>query len=348
MTSHDAQIVLTLAELFALARRTLVHHGMSHAHADAVARVIMQGQRDECHSHGLYRLLGCVRSAQSGKVDLRAEPTLRDVAPGVLAVDAHYGFSPLAFETGLPVLADKARKQGLAAMAINRCFHFSALWPEVEAIAAQGLVGLAMTPSHSWVAPAGGTRGVFGTNPLAFAWPRAGTHPFVFDFATSAIARGDIELHAREGKPIPSHWALDRDGHPTTDARAALDGAMQTFGGHKGSALAAMIELLAGALIGDLTSMESQAFDDGAGASPCHGELVIAIDPQRFAGSDEPAAQARAERLFDAVTGQGARLPSQRRFDARARSERHGVRVPAPLYRDVVALCPDVAGPAKS
>jgi LDH2 family malate/lactate/ureidoglycolate dehydrogenase len=279
-----------------------------------------------------------VRSVRSGKVDPRAEPTLRDVSPGVLAVDAHYGFSLLAFETGLPRLAEKARTQGIAAMAINRCFHFSALWPEVEAIAAQGLVGLAMNPSHSWVAPAGGTRGVFGTNPIAFAWPRAQGHPFVFDFATSAIARGDIELHAREGKPIPPHWAIDRDGQPTTDARAALEGAMQTFGGHKGSALAAMVELLAGALIGDLTSMESQAFDEGAGASPCHGELVIAIDPQRFLGSDYAAGQARAERLFDAIVDQGARLPSQRRFEARERSERYGVRVPRALYDDVMGL----------
>ncbi|MBN3853501.1 Ldh family oxidoreductase [Paraburkholderia sp. Ac-20340] len=319
MAEPAEDVALSLSELFDLARRALVLHGVSAAHAEAIARVITQGQRDECHSHGLYRLLGCVRSVRSGKVDPRAEPTVRDVSPGVLAVDAHYGFSLLAFETGLPRLAEKARTQGIAAMAINRCFHFSALWPEVETIAAQGLVGLAMNPSHSWVAPAGGTRGVFGTNPIAFAWPRAQGHPFVFDFATSAIARGDIELHAREGKPIPPHWAIDRDGQPTTDARAALDGAMQTFGGHKGSALAAMVELLAGALIGDLTSMESQAFDDGAGASPCHGELVIAIDPQRFLGSDHAAGQARAESLFDAIVDQGARLPSQRRFEARER-----------------------------
>lgn len=338
MTDQSAGVVLSLDELFALARKALMHHGMSSAHADAIARVITQGQRDECHSHGIYRLLGCVRSVRSGKVDPCAEPTLRDVSPGVLAVDAHYGFSLLAFETGLPVLAEKARTQGLAAMAINHCFHFSALWPEVEAIAAQGLVGLAMNPSHSWVAPAGGTRGVFGTNPIAFAWPREHGHPFVFDFATSAIARGDIELHAREGKPIPAHWAVDSEGQPTTDARAALEGAMQTFGGHKGSALAAMVELLAGALIGDLTSMESQAFDAGAGASPCHGELVIAFDPRRFMGADYQAGQERAERLFEAVVGQGARLPSQRRFDARERSERDGVRVPQALYDDVMRL----------
>ncbi|WP_028226675.1 Ldh family oxidoreductase [Paraburkholderia ferrariae] len=338
MSEAGADVILSLDELDSLAREVLLRHGASPAHADAIARVIVQGQRDECHSHGIYRLIGCVRSIRSGKVDPRAEPALRDIAPGLLAVDANHGFSLLAFETGLPRLADKARSQGIAAMAINRCFHFSALWPEVEAIAALGLVGLAMNPSHSWVAPEGGKRPVFGTNPIAFAWPRPGSNPFVFDFATSAIARGDIELHAREGKPIPEHWAFDSDGMPTTDARAALDGAMRTFGGHKGSALAAMVELLAGALIGDLISMESQAFDAGAGASPYHGELVIAIDPRRFLGDDYRAGQARAEKLFEAVTGQGARLPSQRRFEARSRSERNGVRIPAQLHRDVMAL----------
>ncbi|RAD84531.1 oxidoreductase, partial [Burkholderia multivorans] len=83
-----------------------------------------------------------------------------------------------------------------------------------------------------------------------------------------AIARGDIELHAKQGKPIPPEWAIDAQGRPTTDPQAALQGAMRTFGGHKGSALAAMVELLGGALIGDLTSRESMDFDEGVGATP--------------------------------------------------------------------------------
>ncbi|OLF55585.1 Ldh family oxidoreductase [Pseudomonas chlororaphis] len=331
-------VTLSLAEVHELSLEVLTRHGLSDAHARAIAEVITQGQRDECHSHGLYRLLGCVRSLREGKVEPLAVPSVRSISAGVLEVDAHYGYSLLAFQTGLPLLAQKARSQGIAAMAIKRCFHFSALWPEVEAIAAEGLVGLAMNPSHSWVAPAGGKQPVFGTNPLAFAWPRPSGQPFVFDFATSAIARGDIELHARQGKAIPAHWAIDAQGQPTTDARAALQGAMQTFGGHKGSALAAMIELLAGALIGDLTSAESMAFDAGVGAAPCHGELLLAFDPKVFLGQDHEQGLARAEGLFAAITGQGARLPSQRRFEARARSVKDGVQIPRALFDDIQAL----------
>lgn len=333
-------ITLSLDEVRAQSYRVLTHHGLSEAHARVIAEVITQGQRDECHSHGVYRLLGCVRSVREGKIDPQAEPSVRHISAGVLEVDAHYGYSLLGFHTGLPLLAQKARSQGIAAMVIKRCFHFSALWPEVEAIAASGLVGLAMNPSHSWVAPAGGRHPVFGTNPLAFAWPRPGGHPFVFDFATSAIARGDIELHARQGTPIPSHWAIDAQGQPTTNASAALQGAMQTFGGHKGSALAAMIELLAGALIGDLTSAESMAFDEGVGATPCHGELVLAFDPQVFLGEGYQQGLERAEGLFAAIAQQGARLPSQRRFEARARSLEQGVQVPRALWNDIQALLP--------
>ncbi|NBF04459.1 oxidoreductase [Pseudomonas sp. Fl5BN2] len=331
-------ITLSLDEVRSLSFQVLTRHGLSEAHSQAIADVITQGQRDECHSHGVYRLLGCVRSVREGKIDPRAEPSLRHISPGVLEVDAHYGYSLLGFHTGLPILLEKARSQGIAAMVIKRCFHFSALWPEVEAIAAAGLVGLAMNPSHSWVAPAGGRHPVFGTNPLAFAWPRPAGNPFVFDFATSAIARGDIELHARQGKPIPSHWAIDAEGLPTTDAKAALQGAMQTFGGHKGSALAAMIELLAGALIGDLTSAESMAFDEGVGATPCHGELVLAFDPKVFLGEAYQEGLQRAERLFEGIARQGARLPSQRRFEARERSLEHGVQISRELLEEIRGL----------
>jgi delta1-piperideine-2-carboxylate reductase len=243
-----------------------------------------------------------------------------------------------AFERGLPLLVKAARTHGLAALAINRCFHFSALWPEVEAITAHGLAALAMTPSHAWVAPSGGRSPVFGTNPIAFGWPRPGPYPFVFDLATSAIARGDLELHRRAGTPLPAGAGVDAQGRPSTDPQAVVQGAMLAFGGHKGSALSAMVELMAGALIGDWGSRESLDFDAGAGATPCHGELILAFDPSRMSGGDPAAHQAQAEHLFAAITGQGARLPSQRRFEARERSLREGVRVPRPLYEEVCAL----------
>jgi LDH2 family malate/lactate/ureidoglycolate dehydrogenase len=332
-------VSLALDEVHALALEVLTHHGLSQAHAAAISRVIVAGERDECHSHGVFRLLMCTRTLREGKVACEAEPMINHRSPAIVAVDAQFGFSPLAFEVGSQHLVEKVRRTGIAALVINNCFHFSALWPEVESLAAHNICALAMTPAHACVAPAGGRLAVFGTNPIAFSWPRPGGNPYVFDFATSAVARGEIELYRRSGRPLPLGWGIDADGAPTTDAAIVLQqGAMLTFGGYKGSALATMIELLAGPLLGDLTSLESMAIDGAIGGTPRHGELILAFDPSFFSFSAPGADQARAEHLFDAITSQGARLPSQRRFEARARSIAQGVRIPLALHEDILAL----------
>jgi delta1-piperideine-2-carboxylate reductase len=331
-------IALSLQEVEELAEAILRRHGFSEPHVTAVARAVLAGERDECASHGLWRLLGCIETLRAGKVSADAEPEVIDQAPSIVRVDARGGFAQVAFERGAPVLVEKARANGIAALAINRCVHFSALWTELEVLTEAGLVALACTPSHAWVAPAGGSKPLFGTNPIAFGWPRAGKNPFIFDFATSAIARGEIQLHERAGKAIPLGWGIDAAGQPSTDASAVLNGAMLTFGGHKGSALSAMVELIAGPLIGDLTSVESQAWDAGTKSSPYHGELLIALDPKRFLGDAVEEHLARAEALFDGIRNQGARLPSQRRYEARERSLKDGVKIPEKLYEDLQGL----------
>lgn len=335
-------IHLTLADAHALVASILSRAGFSEAHARTLTNTIVAGERDGCASHGLYRTLVCVHSLRTGKVDGAIMPSVHDQAPSIVRVDARGGYSLLAFEAGLPHLVDKARRQGIAAMAINHCVHFSALWPEVERLAEAGLVALACNPSHAWVAPAGGRSPLLGTNPFAFGWPRPGKDPYVFDFATSAVARGELELRRRAGEPIPEGVAIDAAGRATTDPQAVVDGgAMLTFGGHKGSALSTMIELIAGPLIGDLTSMESLRHDGGAGASPYHGELVLALDPSRFIGGDPSPHMARAEALLEAFAPSGARLPSQRRYRARASSLADGLQIPAPLHAELVALRDD-------
>ncbi|MDF5810394.1 Ldh family oxidoreductase [Pseudomonas aeruginosa] len=242
------------------------------------------------------------------------------------------GSSQCAFRLGLPHLLEKARSQGIAAMAVNRCVHFSALWVEVEALTEAGLVALATTPSHAWVAPAGGRQPIFGTNPIAFGWPRPDGPPFVFDFATSAVARG--RSSCTNAPASRSRWAggwTSRASRPPMPA-AALQGAMLTFGGHKGSAPAAMVELLAGPLIGDLTSAESLAYDEGS-----------AFFSLRWRTADRHRSAAHARRLGggapgarrDAVRGiveQGARCP---RSDAskRANAAPGTATIPEALHR---------------
>lgn len=308
-----------------LVESIFVRAGVSAVQAGPLARVITAGERDACKSHGIYRIAGCLRTVKGGKADPSAVPTLADDGSAFIRTNAGGGFSNAAFELGVPVLVERARAQGLAALVINDCVHFAALWPEIEALTAQGLAALAMCPSYAAVAPAGGSQPLFGTNPFAFGWPRPGGDPYVFDFATSVIARGDIELYQRAGKPLPDGWAIDADGAPTTDPDAALSGALLPFGGHKGSAIATMIELLAGPMIGDLTSPEALDVLGTMRLAPRHGELILAFDPLRFAAGRGTDPFARAEVLFAAILGQGARLPSQRRYVARAASLAAGI-----------------------
>ncbi len=330
---------LGLQEINDLSLSVLKRAGYGKAHAAAISELIVTCQMDDCQSHGLYRLLMCAQTMQAGQIDGNVTPEITVGDTAIVRADARGGMSLLAFEQALPALIEKSRSHGIAALAINNCFHFSALWPEVERLSAVGLAGLAMVPSHAWVAPAGGARGSLGTNPIAFSWPRAGKAPFTFDFATSGFARGEIELYKRAGKALPEGVAIDKDGNPTTDPQAAMEGAMLTFGGYKGSALSIMIELLAGPLIDDLTSLESMEFAAGAGGAPYHGEIILAFDPQHFSAGRVAQNDARAERLFADIEDQGARLPSQRRYAARARNLARGyVEIPQPLYDDLLAL----------
>lgn len=314
---------LTYPELHALLAATLRTGGYNDAHADAIAAVLAQAERDQCRSHGIYRLTGILKSRRAGQNHGAREPTI-DNPPerAILKIDAHGEFSPLAFSRGAPLLAEKARRYGIAAMAINHCLHLSALWPEVETLAGLGVGALAMCPSSAYVAPSGGNAPLLGTNPLAFAWPNGDAPPYVYDFATSVAARGEIELHRLDGKTLPDGWGIDADGAPSRDPAAVLAGALLPFGGHKGSAISTMIEILAAVWIGDHLSSESSEADGGL--APNHGTLHIALDPAAFAATDRLA---HAEKLLAAIRAQGARLPSERRYAARAAAVKDGIAI---------------------
>jgi LDH2 family malate/lactate/ureidoglycolate dehydrogenase len=328
---------LSLDEIHSLANTILVGKGFSEEQASAIADTVTAAERDGCQSHGLFRIPFYVKALQHEHSDPKVAPTVTVTESSVVHVDAHGGFCPLALSIGEPLLVAKARKHGIAALAIHDTYNIAALWPEVERLASQGLVAFAFTGANSYVAPAGGIKPLFGTNPMAFGFPRDGHPPLVFDQASSASARGEIQLHQREGKSIPEGWAIDKNGESTTDPDAALAGAQLPFGGHKGSSIALMVELLAGALIGDLFSYESAAKDTKGIGAPLGGEFIMAIDPAHCSGSANPLV--RAEQLFAEVLGQpGTRLPSQRRYSTRVKHLEDGVDVSMKMLDDLVAL----------
>jgi|EP01043_Picozoa_sp_COSAG02_P051897 delta1-piperideine-2-carboxylate reductase len=230
---QPSQQHLTLAEARSLCHRALTMSGLHRTGADAVTEVVTAAERDECRSHGLFRVPGYCAALRQGIVDGAVRPTVQDVAPAVVRVDAGGGFAPPALLAGRAALVTKARANGIASLAIHNSRHFAALWWEVEDFAREGLVALAFVNSRSYVAHHGGKRRLYGTNPMAFAFPRlpplhdAGgsspvedfsLEPLVWDQASSAMARGEISLHEQAGKPLPPGAAIDCHGEPTTDA----------------------------------------------------------------------------------------------------------------------------------
>ncbi len=304
-------VSLSLSEIEQLALSAFSSQGCCPDNAAALARTVTGAERDGSVSHGLFRVPGYIASLNSGKVKGDAQPVIDQSLASVISVDGDFGFAPLALERGLPVLAEAARKTGIAVMRVVNNFHFAALWPETEYLAEQGLMGLACTAFKPSVAPAGAKQAFFGTNPLSFAWPRPQGTPLVFDMATSMLAKGDVQIAARDGHAVPPGTGLGPDGEPSTDPAEILKGVLLPFGGYKGSAIAMMVELLSAGMTGDYFSYEAARHDNNDGGPAKGGEFVLAISPELVAG---PGWAAHSEDFITALGAlEGIRLPGQRR-----------------------------------
>jgi len=332
-----SDINLDLTQVHSLATHVLTHNGCNHENARAVADTITAAERDLCHSHGLFRLPGYVASLKSGKVNGNASPRIEKLTPGVVRIDGDNGYAPLALKTARDPLANSAKENGIAAASLIKVHHFAALWVEIESLTERGLCAMAFTAYTPSVAPAGGTQPFYGTNPMAFGWPRPGKTPMVFDQATATQARGEVMIAARDGETLPPGVGIDSEGNPTTDPNEVLKGCLLPFGGYKGASIALMIELLVGPLIGERCSFEAAQADNKDGGPPRGGELLIAIDPRRFGSSENPIEH--ADRLFNALLAQkGTRLPGARRVRNRSLSAKQGISIPRSLYEKIQSL----------
>lgn len=326
---------LTLAEAEDLVAITLTRCRTSPDNARAVARALVAAEADGLKGHGLSRVPIYAAQAKVGKVDGFAVPSVTAPRPALVAIDAAHGFAYPALDLALTVLPDAVRRNGIAAAAIRRSHHCGAAGHPVERLAEGGLVALMFANTPAAIAPWGGSRGVFGTNPIAFAAPLPGRPPIVVDLSLSKVARGNILAARQKGERIPDGWALDADGQPTTDPDAALKGTMVPLGDAKGTALALMVELLAAGLTGANFAAEASSFLDVEGPPPGTGQLIVAFDPVAFAGAQAPA---RFGVLAAMIEDQaGARLPGARRIAARAKAAAEGLTVSDALLAEIAA-----------
>ncbi len=309
-------ISLTLNEIYDLAKKTLVSNNCDEETASILADLIMKAERDGSLSHGLFRLPAYVAGLKSGKINGKARPEIKKISQSVIKVLGNNCLAPIVLSIAIPELIKATKENGIAVLAINNSHHMAAIWPETEMIAEQGLVAFACTSYKPAVAPAGATKPLFGTNPISFAWPRKGKTPVVYDMATASMAMGEVQVAKREGHKVPLGTGLTSDGKATTDpGEIANGGVLLPFGGYKGSGIAMMVELLAGALVGDNFSYETAEKDNNDGGPPSGGEFILAISPEKLSENDW---NKHSNEFFDKMKSMdGVRLPGERRHKNR-------------------------------
>ncbi len=326
--------VLSLQDAETLTAAALCRCRTSEANAALVAKALVMAEAEGLVSHGLLRLPIYAEQTRNGKIDGYAVPEVSFPRTALAAVDAKNGFAYPALNLAAQFLPRIARECGIAAAGISRSHHCGVAGHHVRRLADSGMVGILFANAPAAMAPWGGNRAVFGTDPVAFACPQPGRDPIVVDLSLSKVARGNILSAKRRGVPIPEGWALDPEGRPTTDPDAAIAGTMVPLGDAKGTALALMVELLAAGLTGANYAAQASSFLDAEGPPPGTGQFLIAIDAEAFGAS-----AAHLTRIAqDIETQPGARLPGSRRVEALRRAEREGLQVAQRLLEEIHAL----------
>ena len=323
-------------ELTALAARGLKRAGATQKMALATARALVAAEMEGLGTHGLPRVALYCQHLREGRADGKAKAKIIKRKGATCLIDAGGGLAFPAAALAVAEAAKRAKRYGIAFSGVTNSHHFGAAAYHLAPLAQDGLIGLAFTNSPSAINAWGGTKPFYGTNPIAAIFPRRDAEPIVIDLSLTEVTRGKIMLAAKEGRPIPAGWAVDKDGNPTTDAKAALTGSLTAIGGIKGTVLALMVEVLCCAVTGAAFSFENDSYFE-PGRRPRIGHAVLAIDPDALAGAE--SYYSRLEVLIAAMLADpGVRLPGARRQQAVAKAQADGIEVAEPLLAELKGL----------
>jgi (2R)-3-sulfolactate dehydrogenase (NADP+) len=329
-------------ELERMMAAALVRAGATESMARETARALAAAEMEGLPSHGASRIPQYCGHVKNGRAKGSAVPAVVRDSRAACLVDARGGLAFEACAVAVREAVRRANEYGVAFVSVANSNHFGVAAYHLEPLAEAGLVGLAFGNSPAAMPAWGGRRALFGTNPVAAVFPRRSGPPLVIDVSLSAVARGKIMVAARDGKPIPEGWAVDKEGQATTDAHAALEGSMLPAGGAKGAMLALVVELLACALSGSAFGFESDSFFSEEGRPTRIGQAFLAIDPAALAGRD--VFLERVDTLVSAMLEDpGVRLPGARRLEQREKARKSGVAVPEDLLRRIRALAGEAA-----
>lgn len=245
MSEPLSPLLYRAVDLTGFAERVLVRLGMPEADAEIAADALVRADLEGNESHGISRLPIYARRIREKRI--AANPTIGFEPLGsVLKVDGGNGLGQVVAYRSVEAAIPLAKQYGMAGAFVRNSNHFGTAAYYCQQACQEGLALIAMTNSPSGIPPWGGRKAFFGTNPLAFGFPRETEPPVIVDMSSSVVARGKIILADKTGDKIPTGWAIDENGMDTTEPAAALRGAVLPFGGAKGYALAMAIEIMCG------------------------------------------------------------------------------------------------------
>jgi L-2-hydroxycarboxylate dehydrogenase (NAD+) len=317
------------AELTALAAAILRATDVLPKHANVTASRLVEADVRGRSGHGLIRLRPYVDRIRAGGINVRPDIAVVHETPVSAQVTGDNGLGQVVMTKATELAIAKAADSGLAWVGTVGSNHAGAAGIYAEQAADAGLVGMYFAVANAnGMPPWGGTEPMLGTNPIAIAVPTTRT-PFVLDIATTATSHGTIKVHAREGRPLPEGWVVDRQGQPITDASRAGEGFLVPMGGYKGSGLTIAIGLLAGVLNGAAFGADVVDHRRDQSTPTNTGQSILVMRPDLFRPSNEVLSD--LTRHLDALRGAGSidggpvRLPGDEAAKVRAHNEAAGI-----------------------
>jgi (2R)-3-sulfolactate dehydrogenase (NADP+) len=325
-------------DLFRLAKQALVNAGAHEAMAETTARHLVRAEEQGLPTHGMSRVPFYCSMLRNGRADGKAKPSMAAEKAAVCLID---NADALPYESAAWAIEEaiqRARRNGIGFAGIRNSAHVGVLGIHLLKVAEAGMVGVAFTNSPAAIPAWGGRKALFGTDPVAFAFPRKGAEPIVVDLALTTVTRGKIMVAMQKGEKIPEGWALDRHGKPTTDPKEAIEqGSLFPIGGTKGAMLALAFELVCAALTGAAIGPEADSFFSEQGNKPRIGQAFLAIDPGALAGMEKYFE--RVEAVVRAMLAdEGVRLPGAKRFASEKKLRAEGIEIADELLAKIEKL----------
>ena len=326
---------ITKENEIALVKEILTKLGASKQDSELVAEATVDADAKGFTSHGLGRFPQYINAIEHKTINLDDDITIERETPAIALINGNSGFGQAVSSKAMKLAVEKAKDVGIGCVGVHNSNHFGVTGFYSDLAIKEGCIGLVIANTEPAIAPIGSKNKLLGTNPLAIGVP-SDTY-ISMDMATSATARGKILECKRKGIEIPDGWALDKDGNPTNDPEAALEGSILPFGGVKGYVLAFMIEVLTGPLVNASWGLGVTGTVDTT--KDCtKGDLYVAIDPSKFVSMDQ--FKEETEAFCSEVRESGDTfIPGDLEVKKIADAEENGISIDENLYKQLKEIC---------